>query len=391
MQTTRLFAFTVTFALGILGAAAAHAQTWPSKPVRIVVPFSPGGFADSSARSIADRLAARLGQPVVVENRPGAAGNIGAGMVAKSPPDGYTLMLAYDGTMVVNPHVYAKLGFDTLKDFAPVTKLGDGAVIIVAHPSLPANNLRELIALAKAKPGMLSFGSSGTGGSSHLACEMLNQRAGIELTHIPYKGGGQAIADAVGGQVPLVCTSIATAQQFLKSGKLKAIGISSEKRDPAMPDVPTFIESGLPGFVVNSWVGILAPAQTPRSVIERLQTEVAAVLQLPEVRARYAVLGIDPVGNSRTSTRADPRRPRRLGSGGEASQREDRVDGSRRARSARKRWLSRSSVRCYAGSGRALCSARLHSSSMSCAIPTKRASLPALSYWTWPRTEIQTN
>jgi tripartite-type tricarboxylate transporter receptor subunit TctC len=297
MQRTRLFAFALTFALAMLCLPSAHAQTWPSKPVRIVVPFSPGGFADSSARSIADRLAARLGQPVVVENRPGAAGNIGTEMVAKSPPDGYTLLLAYDGTMVVNPHVYAKLGFDTLKDFAPVTKLGDGAVIIVAHPSVPANNLRELIALAKAKPGMLSFGSSGTGGSSHLACEMLKQRAGIDLTHIPYKGGGQAIADAVGGQVPLVCTAIASAQQFLKAGKLKAIGISSEKRDPAMPDVPTFIESGLPGFVVNSWVGILAPAHTPRAVIERLQTEIAAVLQLPGVRARYAVLGIEPVGN----------------------------------------------------------------------------------------------
>ena len=297
MRSTPLFALALTFAIAMSGLPIAQAQTWPAKPLRIVVPFSPGGFADSSARSIADRLGARLGQPVVVENRPGAAGNIGAEWVAKSLPDGYTLLLAYDGTMVVNPHVYAKLGFDTLKDFAPVTKLGDGAVIIVAHPSVPANNLRELIALAKAKPGTLSFGSSGTGGSSHLACEMLKQRAGIDLVHIPYKGGGQAIADAVGGQVPLVCTAIASAQQFIKSGKLKALGISSEKRDPAMPDVPTFIESGLPGFVVNSWVGILAPAHTPRAVIERLQTEIAAVLQLSDVRARYAVLGIDPVGN----------------------------------------------------------------------------------------------
>jgi len=290
---------TLAFALahGISGLPAAQAQTWPAKPVRIVVPFSPGGFADSSVRSIADRLGARLGQSVVVENRPGAGGNIGAELVAKSAPDGYTLLAGYDGTMVVNPHVYAKLGFDTLKDFAPVTKLGDGAVIIVAHPSVPANNLRELIALAKAKPGALSFGSSGTGGSAHLACEMLNQRAGIELVHIPYKGGSQAITDAVGGQVPLVCTAIATAQQFIKNGKLKALGISSAKRDPAMPEVPTFVESGLPGFVVTSWMGILAPANTPRAIVDRLQTEIAAVLQLPDVRARYAVLGIDPVGN----------------------------------------------------------------------------------------------
>jgi len=287
-----------TLALALaLGLPAAHAQTWPAKPVRLVVPFSPGGFADSSARAIADRLAARLGQPVVVENRPGAGGNIGAELVAKSAPDGYTLQLAYDGTIVVNPHVYSRLGFDPVKDFAPVTKLGDAAVIVVAHPSLPANNLRELIALAKAKPGALSFGSSGTGGSAHLACEMLNQRAGIDLVHIPYKGGGQAITDVVGGQIPLVCTAIATAQQFIRAGKLKALGLTSAKRDPTLPEVPTFIESGLPGFVVTSWVGVLAPAHTPRAIVERLQTEIAAVLQLPEVRARYAVLGIDPVGN----------------------------------------------------------------------------------------------
>ena len=294
MRRTLCFALAL-FAL--IASPASHAQAWPVKPIRIVVPFSPGGFADSSARAIADRLAARLGQPVVVENRPGAAGNIGTEQVAKSAPDGYTLVAAYDGTMVVNPHVYAKLGFDTLKDFAPVTKLGDGAIIIVAHPSLAANNLRELIALARAKPGTLQYGSAGTGSTTHLACEMLNQRAGIDLTHIPYKGGSQAIADAVGGQLPLVCTAIATAQQFLRSGRLKALGLSAEMRDAALPEVPTFLESGLPGFVVNSWMGILAPAKTPRAVVERLQSEIAAVLQMPEVKERYAILGIVPVGN----------------------------------------------------------------------------------------------
>ncbi len=284
--------------LGIALAPAAAAQTWPAKPIRLVVAFSPGGFADSSARAIADRLGARLGQSVVVENRPGAAGNIGTEQVARSNPDGYTLLAAYDGTMVVNPHVYSKLPFDTLKDFAPVTKLGDAGVIVVAHPSVPVNNLRELIALAKEKPGKLNFGSSGTGGSAHLACEMLNQRAGIELVHVPYKGGGQAITDVVGGQIPLVCTAIATAQQFVRSGRLKALGLTSEKRDLGLPEVPTFIESGLPGFVVNSWMGVLAPAKTPRAVIERLQTEIAAVLQLADVKERYAVLGINPVGNT---------------------------------------------------------------------------------------------
>ena len=286
------------FFLLFLFSLNSNAQQWPAKPVRMVVPFSAGGFADNSIRSISERLSARLGQPVVIENKAGASGNIGTSEVAKSAPDGYTFLLGFDGTMVINPHVFARTGFDTLRDFAPVTKLGDGGIIIVAHPSVAANNLRELIALAKAKPGTLSYGSSGTGGTSHLACELLSQRAGIELLHIPYKGGGQAIIDVVGGQIPLVCTAIATAQSFLKSGKLKGIGISSTARSPATPEVPTFIESGLPGLSVNSWIGILAPAKTPPAIVSRMQKDIAAVLQLPEIRERYAVLGIEPVGST---------------------------------------------------------------------------------------------
>ncbi len=286
------------FLILFLFSFQATAQEWPSRSIRLVVPFSPGGIADTSARAVSDRLGARLGQPVVIENRPGAAGNIGTEMAAKSAPDGYTLLLGYDGTIVVNPHVYSKLGFDVLRDFAPVTKLGDAGVIVVAHPSVPANNLRELIALAKASPGSLSYGSAGTGSSAHLACELLSQRTGTNLVHVPYKGGGQAIADAVGGQIPLACTAVAGANPFLKSGRLKGLGLSSAKRAAGAPDVPTFIESGLPGFVVDSWVGILAPAKTPRPVVERLQREIAAVLKEPEVRERYAVLGIEPVGNS---------------------------------------------------------------------------------------------
>ncbi len=288
-------------AIGLALAAccqpAALAQAWPAKPIRIIVPFSPGGIADNSARTVADKLGARLGQPVVVENRPGAAGNIGAELVAKSARDGYTLLLGYDGTIVVNPHIYAKTGFDVLRDFAPVTKLGDAGVIVVAHPSVPAKDLRELIALAKAKPGSFSYGSAGTGSSAHLVCEMLSQRTGTNLIHIPYKGGGQAIADAVGGQIPLACTAVAGSQQFMRTGRLKGLGLSSATRAAGAPDVPTFIESGLPGFVVDSWVGLLAPAGTPRPVIDRLYNETAAVLQMPEVRERYSVLGIEPVGN----------------------------------------------------------------------------------------------
>ncbi|MEI6721313.1 MAG: tripartite tricarboxylate transporter substrate binding protein [Betaproteobacteria bacterium] len=295
MKTLSMLRIATGLALA-LGLAPAQAQ-WPAKTVRIVVPFSPGGIADNSARTVADRLGVRLGQPVVVENRPGAAGNIGAEQVAKSAPDGYTLLLGYDGTIVVNPHVYARLGFDVLRDFAPVTKLGDAGVIVVAHPSVPAKDLRELIALAKAKPGTFTYGSAGTGSSAHLACEMLSQLTGAGLVHVPYKGGGQAIADAVGGQIPLVCTAVAGAQQFMKTGRLKGLGLSSATRASGAPDVPTFIESGFAGFVVDSWVGLLAPAATPRAVIDRLQTETAAVLQMPEVKERYAVLGIEPVGN----------------------------------------------------------------------------------------------
>jgi tripartite-type tricarboxylate transporter receptor subunit TctC len=279
-------------------ATTVDAQDYPAKPVRIIVPFSPGGVADNSARGVADRLAAQLGQQVIVENRPGASGNIGTQAVAQAAPDGYTLLLGFDGTMVINPHVFPKIPFDTVKDFAPVTKLGDAVLILVAHPSLPAKNLAEFIALAKSSSRTYPYGTSGTGGTPHLAGELLKQRTGIALEHIPYKGGGQAIIDVVGGQIPLVYTAIATAQQYVKGGRLVGLGVSSARRSAALPDVPTFIESGLPGFEVSAWVGILAPAKTPRPVVDRLQKEIAAALQAQDVRERYAALGIDPVGNT---------------------------------------------------------------------------------------------
>jgi tripartite-type tricarboxylate transporter receptor subunit TctC len=289
---TRLKRFLAILALAAAGSAAG--QGYPAKPVRVIVPFSPGGVADSSARVLSDRLGTRLGQPVVVENRPGASGNLGTAAVAAAAPDGHTLLLGFDGTMVINPHVYASLPWDTLRDFAPVTKLGDATLILVAHPSVPAQNLKELVSLKKP----FSYGTAGTGSTPHLAGELLAQRTGIELTHVPYKGGGQAMGDVVGGQIPLVFTAIATAQQFVKSGKLKGLGVSAAKRSGSLPEVPTFIESGLEGFVVDSWTGILAPAKTPREVVQRLQKEIAAVLGEPEIRSRYATLGIEPVGNT---------------------------------------------------------------------------------------------
>jgi len=289
---TPLKRFLAILALAAAGSAAG--QGYPAKPVRVIVPFSPGGVADSSTRVLSDRLGARLGQPVVVENRPGASGNLGTAAVAAAAPDGHTLLLGFDGTMVINPHVYASLPWDTLRDFAPVTKLGDATLILVAHPSVPAQNLKELVSLKKP----FSYGTAGTGSTPHLAGELLAQRTGIELTHVPYKGGGQAMGDVVGGQIPLVFTAVATAQQFVKSGKLKGLGVSAAKRSGSLPEVPTFIESGLEGFVVDSWTGILAPAKTPREVVQRLQKEIAAVLGEPEIRSRYATLGIEPVGNT---------------------------------------------------------------------------------------------
>jgi tripartite-type tricarboxylate transporter receptor subunit TctC len=282
-----------------LASAAVFPQEYPAKPVRIIVPFSPGGVTDNSARVIADPLGTRLGQQVIIENRPGASGNIGTQLVAQSAPDGYTLVLGFDGTMVINPHVFARLPFDTLRDFAPVTKLGDAALILVSHPSLPPKNLAGFISFAKkSKSATFPYGTSGTGGTPHLAGELLKQRTGVALEHIPYKGGGQAIIDVLGGQIPLVFTAIATAQQYVKAGRLVGLGVPGARRSAALPDVPTFIESGQAGFDVTSWVSILAPAKTPRPVIEKLHRDIAAVLQTPIVRERYGALGIEPVGST---------------------------------------------------------------------------------------------
>jgi tripartite-type tricarboxylate transporter receptor subunit TctC len=288
----RLRSFVAILALAAAGSA--FAQAYPAKPVRVIVPFSPGGVADSSARVLTDRLSARLGQPVLVENRPGASGNLGTAAVAAAAPDGYTLLLGFDGTMVINPHVYASLPWDTLRDFAPVTKLGDATLILVAHPNVSARDLRELVALKQP----FSYGTAGTGSTPHLAGELLAQRTGLALTHVPYKGGGQAMGDVLGGQIPLVFTAVATAQQFVKSGRLRGLAVPAAKRAGSLPDVPTFIESGLEGFVVDSWTAILAPAKTPREALARLQKEIAAVLGEPDIRSRYATLGIEPVGNT---------------------------------------------------------------------------------------------
>jgi tripartite-type tricarboxylate transporter receptor subunit TctC len=296
MRTLCFMKIALTPFLALILATGAWAQDWPVRALRLIVPFAPGGVTDNSARVVAEPLAARLGQPVVVENRPGASGNIGTQAVAESAPDGYTLLLGFDGTMVINPHVFARVGFDTLADFAPVTKLGDATLLLAAHPGLPAKTLAQMIELARQKP--LAYGTSGTGGTPHLAGELLKLRTGAQLEHIPYKGGGPAVTDAVGGQIPLVFTAIASAQQYVKTGRLVALGVPSAKRSNALPDVPTFQESGVADFDVSSWVGIFVPAKTPPAIVARLQRELAFVLGTPFVKERYGVLGIEPVGNT---------------------------------------------------------------------------------------------
>ena len=276
----------------------AVAQDYPNKPIKLVVPFAPGGVTDTSGRIIAEALSKRLGQTVIVENQAGASGNIGTTRVAQSAPDGCTLLLGFDGTIAINPHVFAKTGFDGPKDFAPITKIGDATLILVAHPSVPAKDLQALVAYSKTVAGGLSYGTSGNGGTPHLAGEMLKQRSGATLTHIPYKGGGQALQDVLGGQIPLVYTAIAGALPMVKAGRVNAIAVSSAKRDAALPNVPTMKESGYPDMVVDSWVALLAPAKTPTAIIERLQRETAAALAQPDVRERLLGLGINPVGNS---------------------------------------------------------------------------------------------
>lgn len=274
------------------------AEEYPNKPIRLVIPFALGGINELTARPVMDRLGQRLGQQIIIESRPGASGNIGTQMVASAAPDGYTLVLGFDGTLVINPHLYTNMPFDTLRDLAPISRLGDATLILVAHPSVPANTVAELAALSRQKPDYLFYGSAGNGTSGHVSAEMLRIMAGIKMSHVPYKGGAPAMLDVVGGQIPLVSTAVASALNFIKQGRVKAIGVTSATRDPALPDVPTYAESGAPGYAATSWTGILAPAKTPRPIIDRLNREIVAILKEQDIRDRYAAIGVVPGGNS---------------------------------------------------------------------------------------------
>lgn len=281
-----------------------HAQEYPNKPVRIIVPAVPAGSADASARTIADRLGTRLGQSVVVENRAGAGGVIATQYVAQAAPDGYTLLMAFDGTVVVQPAV-AKVPFDTVNDFVAITKVSDAPLIIATHPSVPVKTLAELVEHSKTRPGGVAYGTAGTGTTPHLAGELLALRTGAKLTHIPYKGGGQALTDVLSGAIPAIFTAVVTAVPHINAGKLTPIAVGSPVRVPAVPSVPTFGEAGVTGMDFGAWFGLMAPAKTPRAVVDRLHRDVVAVLQTPEVRERFAALGLIPGGNTPEQFAAD--------------------------------------------------------------------------------------
>lgn len=283
-------------------AAPALAQDYPSKPVRIVVPFAPGAATDLMGRAVAQRLSDVLGVNVFVENRAaGGGGTVGSASVAKAPADGYTLLMANNSTHAVAPHVYKNPGYDALRDFAPVSLVGWATLVLVTHPALPVTDVKGLIALARQRPGQLFFASSGTGTTPHLAGELFKSMAGVDLTHIPYKGTGLGVIDLVGGQVQLAWISTLTASPFVKQKRLRVLGVGTLKRTPLFPDVPTIAESALPGYDMPNWVGLLAPAQTPPEIVNRLNGEIARWLAAPETQQKLLAFGVDAEGGTTAS------------------------------------------------------------------------------------------
>jgi len=297
MNTLIRRAAALAFALGVPLLAFAQ-EAYPTRPVRIVVPFAAGGVADALPRIVGEKLSQKWTQPVIVENKVGASGNIGMAEGARAAPDGYTLVLAPAGNLTVNPTLFPKLPFDTYADLTPVTLLAQSPNVLVVHPSVPAKNFRELIAYARANPDKLNFASPGDGSGAHLAGELLKIEAGIKATHVAYKGIAPAVNDLLGGNVQMMFAGISTVLQHVKTGKLVAIAIASPRRNPQLPDVPTVDESGHPGFDVTSWYGIVARAGTPPAIVQKLQRDMADALGSEDVKAKLAGLGLEPVGNT---------------------------------------------------------------------------------------------
>lgn len=293
MNTRFLPRYLIAAWVAFIAAAGMAQPRYPERSIRIIVPSTPAGVLDNVARALSLRLGDRLGQQIVIENKGGAGGNIGAEAAARSAPDGYTLFIGFNATHGANHALFGKLAYDPVADFAPITLLATVPNIISVHPSVQTGNLADLVALAKAQPGKLSYASSGNGTSTHLAAELFKAAAGVELQHVPYRGSAPAVADVIGGQVPVLVDSVSSSTAHVKAGKLKALATTSPRRLSVLPDLPTVAESGYPGFQSTAWVGLLAPAGTPRPIIERLHTAVIEVMALPETRERMAAFGAE--------------------------------------------------------------------------------------------------
>lgn len=295
----RIFALTL-MSIALAAATSVPAQErWPTKPVRMIVPFAAGGSTDVLARMLGQKLSLRWGQPVVIENRAGAGGNLGADVVAKSAPDGYTLLMA-SGSITINPHLYKRMPFDTKKDLVPITNVASGPMLVVVPDASPAKSVQDLIALAKAKPGAVNFGSAGVGSQVHLAGENFAHAAGIEITHVPYKGEAVAYNDLIANQIQMMVGNFAAASALLGPGRLRALAVTSKERAQQLPDLPTVAESGLPGFENTGWFGLFAPAGTPQHILATVQRDTASVMNETDTKARLYVQGMTPVANSST-------------------------------------------------------------------------------------------
>jgi len=284
----------LTLFTGTLGAQPA---AYPTKPIRFVVPYPAGGPLDAVARLLGQKVAESTGQPVIVENKAGAGGNIGADAVAKAPPDGYTILMGAVATHAINPTLYSSIPYDPVRDFIPVTQVASTPNVLVVNPSVPANNVREFIAYAKAHPGKLNFGSGSTGSAGHLAGELFGAMAGVQMTHVPYKGAAPAMNDLIGGQIQLMFDNLASSLGQVRAGRVRALAVTTARRTALAPELPTIAESGLPGFDISTWFGIFVPARTPREIVERLHSEFTRALAMPEVRDKMLALGAEPVGN----------------------------------------------------------------------------------------------
>ncbi len=294
----RFLVLAAAAAAGLLTAFASQAQPWPAKPVRLIVPFSAGGSTDTVARIISEKLTARVGETVLVDNRPGAGGALGSEMAAKSAPDGYTFLVGTASTMVIGPHVYTKLRYDALRDFASVTLLGIADIVVVVNAKLPIRSIKDLVQYAQANPGKLTFASAGNGSISHLLGEYFNSMANVKLVHVPYRGDAQIVPDLIGGQVSLSFGTAVGYMPHVRSGKVVAIAVTNPKRSTTLRDLPTVSESGVPGYEAVQWFGISAPRGTPAEIVRRMYTEVKSILAMPEVAKRFTELGFDVAGSS---------------------------------------------------------------------------------------------